>query len=278
MGKNVHKHRFGRDFLLFFLIIIFVWWFNNYTLKFTIVNIKSGKIVNPMRIAVISDCHFTTYGINSRQIIQKVEKSEPDIVLLLGDMYTRNSSEEIMKIPVEMAKNLVKSGFPVYFVTGDHDTDADYIVDMTRAGARVMNYNSMLEDINGNHIRIIGIDNVYYSETFDLKNAFVPDKNIYTILMAHIPNYEKFSDFGADLTICADTHGGMVQLPFGLGSAIDPSTMEFFPEIRGKTVYDKGLFEYDGGAMFITSGIGASPVPLRFNNRPEIAVIDIKLK
>lgn len=29
------------------------------------------------------------------------------------------------------------------------------------------------------------------------------------------------------------------------------------------------------GFMYITSGIGNSPFPARFNNRPEIAVIDI---
>ena len=92
--------------------------------------------------------------------------------------------------------------------------------------------------------------------------------------MAHIPNYEKFADFGADLTICADTHGGMIQLPF-LGAVIDSATMKIFPELRGDTVYDKGLFDYNGGTMFITSGIGVSPAPVRFNNRPEIAIIEI---
>lgn len=269
------KKRTGRRFIAFVAVAVFVWWFNNYTLKYTDISLESAKIANPLRIAVISDCHFTTHGISSKKILRKVRKSEPDVVFMLGDMYTRNSPQELMDIPVELAEMLVDSGFPVYFVTGDHDTDQSYIDGIARTGARVMNYKSETLAINGNHIRIIGIDNVYYSPTFDLRNAFVPDKNIYTILMAHIPNYEKFADFGADLTVCADTHGGMVQLPFGLGSAIDPSTMELFPEIKGKTVYDKGLFDYPDGTMFITSGIGASPAPVRFNNRPEIAVIDI---
>ncbi len=270
------KLRFRR-FCAVILILFLVWWFNNYTLKINHVELVSGKITNPLRIAVISDCHFTKHGISAKKILNKVEKSKPDIVFMLGDMYTRNSSWDIIEIAIELTQSIIDDGYPVYFVTGDHDTDEEYIKAIAETGANVMNYNSEKISVNGNNIQIFGIDNVYYSPTFDLKTVFTPDENYYNILLAHIPNYEKFSDFGADLTVCADTHGGMVQLPFGLGCLIDSSTMEWFPEIFGNnTVYDKGLFDYPNGTMFITSGIGVSPVPVRFNNRPEIAVIDIE--
>jgi hypothetical protein len=51
----------------------------------------------------------------------------------------------------------------------------------------------------------------------------------------------------------------------------------WFPHFTNKDmkVYDKGLFRCGSGYMFITSGIGVSPFPIRFNNRPEVAVIDI---
>ena len=95
--------------------------------------------------------------------------------------------------------------------------------------------------------------------------------------MAHIPNYDSYAAFGADLTICGDTHGGIIQLPFGRGPAYYSETGEWFPEIFGSRsdIYDKGMFDYDGGTMFITSGLGAYPLAARFNNRPEIAFIDI---
>ncbi|MDE5772290.1 MAG: metallophosphoesterase [Ruminococcus sp.] len=276
--KRVSKARLRfRRFVVFVVILFLVWWFNNYTLKITRVDLVSDKITNPVRITVISDCHSTKYGISNSTILHKVERTDPDIVLILGDMYTRNSPWDIIEIPIELTQSIVDAGYSVYFITGDHDTDEEYIEAMAETGAKVMNYNSEKVNVNGNNIQIFGIDNVYYSPTFDLKNAFTLDNDCYSILMAHIPNYEKFADFGADLTVCADTHGGMIQLPFGLGAAIDSSTMEWFPEIRGNsTVYDKGLFDYSNGTMFITSGIGVSPVPVRFNNRPEIAVIDIQ--
>ncbi|MDE5558121.1 MAG: metallophosphoesterase [Ruminococcus sp.] len=257
------------------VFLIWVWWYNNYTLKTTHVELNSGKITNPVRIAVISDTHSTEHGISNRKIVRRVKKANPDIVLIMGDMYTRNSPEEIQQIPVELTEDIISAGYPVYFVTGDHDTDQSYINAMVQTGATLMNYNTETININDNNIQLFGIDNVYYSPTFNLHNAFSINPECYSILMAHIPNYEKFADFGTDLTICADTHGGMVQLPF-LGAMIDSVSMQWFPELHGKKVYDKGFFDYEGGTMFITSGIGVSPAPVRFNNRPEIVIMDIK--
>ena len=257
------------------VFLIWVWWYNNYTLKTTHVELNSSKITNSVRIAVISDTHSTEHGISNRKIVRRVKKANPDIVLIMGDMYTRNSPEEIRQIPVEITEDIISAGYPVYFVTGDHDTDQSYINAMVQTGATLMNYNTETININDNNIQLFGIDNVYYSPTFNLHNAFSINPECYSILMAHIPNYEKFADFGTDLTICADTHGGMVQLPF-LGAMIDSGSMQWFPELHGKEVYDKGFFDYEGGTMFITSGIGVSPAPVRFNNRPEIVIMDIK--
>lgn len=273
-AKRKKRRRFRRICAVI-VFLIWLWWYNNYTLKTTHFELNSGKINNPVRIVVISDTHSTKHGISNRKILRRVKKANPDIVLIMGDMYTRNSPEEIRQIPIELTEDIISEGYPVYFVTGDHDTDQSYIDTMINTGATLMNYNNEILNINDNNIQLFGIDNVYYSPTFNLHNEFSINPEYYSILMAHIPNYEKFADFGTDLTICADTHGGMVQLPF-LGAMIDSGSMQWFPEIHGKKVYDKGFFDYEGGTMFITSGIGVSPAPVRFNNRPEIVIMDIK--
>jgi hypothetical protein len=259
------------------LILLFVWWFNNYTIKTTKVTIRSEKVTSKVRIAVLSDQHVTNLGISNKRIKKRIEKVCPDIVVILGDMYSSGSSRKLMQKPVELTKSIINSGYTVYFVNGEHDNDPKYISSMKAAGAHVLDYKSEKIEINGNKLQLMGIDNVYYSDTFDLNNEFTLDRNCYNILLAHIPNYSKFAEFGADLTLCADTHGCMIQLPFGLGPAYDTENDEWFPEMRHKDseVYDKGLFKYDRGYMFITSGLGVSPAPIRFNNRPEVAVIDI---
>lgn len=263
-----------RRFFAVIIILIIIWWFNNFTVKITEETLKSQKLVNPIKIAVISDMHASGFGIDNDTVIDKMKKIAPDLIVELGDMYTTGSSQKLMDKPVELTEKLVDEGFPVYFVNGEHDTDRKYIEKMAAAGAHVMNYQSELITVNGNRLRILGIDNVYYSSTFDLSNEFIIDDSCYNILIAHIPNYEKFARFGADLTLCADTHGGMIQLPFDMGP-VYLSGM-WLPQFRSNNaVYDKGIFEYEKGTMFITSGIGNSPVPARFNNRPEIAVIEI---
>lgn len=272
------KKKRGRKLLIFLIVTAIVWWFNNFTLKISEYTVYSDKISQPVRIAVLSDLHATEHGISNETILRKIKSAEPDIVFMLGDMYSRNSDWNLIQIPIDLTKMICDSGYTMYFIPGDHDTSQKYIDAIAEVGAHVMDYRSEIINVNGNSIEILGIDNVMYSPTFDLNNAFTLTDGCFSILMAHIPNYEKFAQFGADLTLCGDTHGGVIQLPFGKGPAYHNATDEWFPELFGERsdIFDKGMFPYDGGNMFITSGIGAHPIAARLNNRPEIAVIDIK--
>lgn len=271
--KPVKKKRKKKP-LLWGILLLVVWYYNNFTLKTTHTEYKSDSIVSPVKAAVISDLHAMRYGISGQAVLECTEKEEPDIIFILGDMYTFGSPQELIDIPVEMMTDLVRDGYPVYFVPGEHDNDQEYLDALSAAGVHVMDYKCETIDLNGNVLRIMGIDNAYYSDTFDLSGEFSVSSGC-DILMAHIPNYDKFAEFGADITLCADTHGGMFRLPF-IGPVYDNNSGAWFPRLSGiGTIYDKGWFSYDGGAMFITSGIGASPAPVRFNNRPEVVIMDI---
>lgn len=264
---------------LWIVILFIIWWFNNYTLAVNNVSMESSKVSSKMRFAVIGDLHATKHGIKNKTIFEAVDKEKPDAVFFLGDMYTSESDSELMKIPVELAEKFTSAGYHVYAVTGEHDTDREYISELEAVGADVLEYESEYIDVNGNSVHLMGIDNVYYSPTFDLRNEFSNDADCFNLLLAHIPNYEKFAAFGADLTICADTHGDMVQLPF-LGTLYHTETKTWLPKLSDKEleIYDKGFFDYNGGKMFITSGIGVYPVPVRFYNRPEVVILDVEPK
>lgn len=271
------KGGFFKRFIWFILILLIIWWFNNFTMKTTVGEITSDKIVNPIKIAVLSDYHADKFSISADTVVSRIEKEEPDIVFILGDMYTRKSSEDKIEIAVELMADIAELGMPVYFVPGEHDKDSFYFDMLIEKGIKVMKYKTENIQINENKLQIMGITNAYYSPTFDLSTQFENDNERYNIVLAHIPNYEKFADFGADLTLCGDTHGGMMQLPFGKGPVYHNGN--WFPELSEEVteeVYDKGFFRYKGGWMFITSGLGNNPVPARLNNRPEIAIIEIK--
>ena len=270
------KRGFLKGIIWFILILLIIWWFNNYTMKTTREKIKSEKLVSPLKIAVISDYHAEKFSIGSDVIVNRLEKEEPDLVFVVGDMYTRRSSWDKIELAINLMTDITELDVPVYFVPGEHDKEELYFDKLTENGINVMNYKSEKIEVNGNKLQIMGITNVYYSPTFDLSTQFVLDDECYNILLAHIPNYDKFSQFGADLSLCGDTHGGMIQLPFGRGPVYDNGN--WMPEIRAARddVYDKGLFKYRKGYMFITSGLGNNPYPARLNNRPEIAVIEIE--
>lgn len=279
--KNRKKNPkyFFRRLTAIILIIVFIWYFNNYTVKISETQINSPKIVYPVKIAVLSDYHAEKYGIRPETIVKKLDKINPDAVFYLGDMYSSDENEEEIKLAENLMIDTVNAGYDVFFVPGEHDRSVSYLNILMQNGVNVMNYQSMSLNIKGNNIKIYGINNAYFSDTFNLSNEFQLDPSYYNILMAHIPMYDYYDDFGADLTLCGDTHGGIIQLPFGLGPVYHSETGEWFPELisRRNDIYDKGLFSLSENDkyMFITSGLGNYPVSARLNNRPEIAVINI---
>lgn len=276
-SKKKKKKINAKKLLIFILVILLIWVFNNFTVKQTRVNVFSDKIRTEFKIAVISDMHISFFGPSIDSVIKKIDKGEPDLVCILGDMYSNGDENEHMSEAVELAEGIIDCGYPVYFVPGEHDNENEYIDMLRDAGVKVMDYKEEYITIGANEIQILGIDNVYFSPTFDLNNAFSLSGNRFSLLLAHIPNYEAYSEFGADLTVCGDSHGGIIQLPFGKGPAYDSDTGTWFPELFNSRsdIYDKGLFPYTGGNMFITSGLGAYPVPARLNNRPEVAFITV---
>lgn len=87
--------------------------------------------------------------------------------------------------------------------------------------------------------------------------------------MHHQPEYitDMVAESNVDLVLCGHTHGGLVRIPF-VGGIIAPN-QGLFPQ------YDKGEFDFNNTSMIITGGLGVSnPIP-RFNNQPEICIINI---
>lgn len=263
------------------VVVFIIWWVNNFTLKTTRVDITSPKVNNDINIAVLSDLHAYdgTFSIKNETILKRIRKLNPDMVCVLGDMHSSNATQEEKDISLSLMEEIVGDGYKVFFVLGEHDDRTNaYITKMREKGIKVLTDESVHLVIGKTRITIYGISNAYFAPGFDLTHEFSINKSEFNILMAHIPMYSYYADFGADLTLCGDTHGGIIQLPF-IGPAYHDG--RFFPELNGNSseVYDKGLFDYDGGHMFITSGIGNNvgniDLPVRFWNRPEVGLITI---
>lgn len=260
-------------FVIFVALLLFLWYFSTFTVTVSHTEIKSDKINGNLKIVQITDLHGAEFSRRNESLIKQIEKESPDLVFATGDMYT-NSDQKGRDTAEQLLVTLAEK-FPVYYVTGEHDNDDDFHLFLKNNGVRVLNYKSETVKIRDDEIVIYGIDNVYYSPTFDLFNEFSPDYNKYNILLAHINNAYAFKGFGADLTICGDTHGGQIRLPFVGAVYMDGI---WFPEWSDKKqiAYVKGLYSLGENKLFVSGGLGSRPYPIRLFNRPEISVITLK--
>lgn len=255
------------------ILIVSLWYFNNRTIRIENQTICSAKVDGDVRIAVISDLHGAEFGRDNAVLRDKIEKLSPDMILVLGDMYSRGHEDEAEKV-IKLLEELAKTA-EVFVITGEHDNGEEYrrmLADSDKI--HYLRYSNFETEVNGNKVCVYGIDNVYLSDTFDLNREFPPpDGDKLNILMAHIPSL-KYDSFGADVIFSGDTHGGIVRLPF-----IGPLLYDgyFFPKLTLKEIIlDKGLFDTGRSQLFVTSGLGNYPLEARLFNRPEICLITIK--
>lgn len=251
-------------------LLVGFWWFENFTLTTSYTEIPSEKVTAPIKIVLISDLHGQQFDTNNRKLINRIQAESPDLIFAVGDLYS--SGDEAGK---GRAVQLLSSFYvPVYFVEGEHDRDEDYLEALRQAGVHVLQYDTQTIEIKGTRLQISGIDNAYFSSTFDLNNAFdPPPADSLNLLLAHIPRIDAYTSWGADISFCGDTHGGVIRLPF-----LGPLQYEgiWFPKYQYAGILtDKGLFTQNGRYLYVTSGLGNYPVPMRLFNRPEIAVITI---
>lgn len=251
------------------LTLCFIWWFNNFTISVHTEIIHDDRIKSEITIVQISDLHGASFGKDNVKLIDEIENQNPDIITVTGDMHTSNdpAGEETARSLLAKLTEIA----PVYYVNGEHDLKKSFWESLSADNVNVLNYKDEIVTVNGTELHLYGITNVYYTPTFNLANKFEPDSERYSILLAHIQNFDKFAAFGIDLSLCGDSHGGMLRLPF-IGAVYTPDG-GFFPELSGSCI--KGMYEKNGKRMFITSGLGSYPFPIRFCNRPEIAVLKL---
>lgn len=271
--RNKRKRHGCRNFLLLVLLCAGVWFWGTFTLTTTEVTIKSGQIADPVTIVQLTDLHGYSFGKDNRYLVERIKEADPDFIVVTGDMYTAGDAKG-QDVAVALLGRLAEM-YPVYSVNGEHDNDAAYEERLTEAGVDVLDYEWRNLTVGSTSLRLYGITNVYYSPTFDLTNEFTLDQSCYNILAAHIANFEAFAAFGMDLTLCGDSHGGQVRLPV-IGGLINRAV--WLPELLGEgdAAYVKGLYELGDKKLFVSSGLGSYPVPLRFCNRPEVAVIHLE--
>ncbi len=266
------------------LLTVIIWtiW-GNTALMVNTVTVTAGRIpvaFSGFRIAQVSDLHNAEFGENNVRLLELLSESRPDIIVITGDLV--DSGHTDIDIAISFGEEAARIA-PVYYVTGNHEARLSQY-DRLRNGLEAAGV-SMLEDRavelerDGEKITLVGLsdpDFTVRSDIFGEVPAMVSTKlysladteSSYTILLSHRPElFESYASSGIDLVLSGHAHGGQFRLPF-IGGLVAPN-QGLFPK------YDAGLYTESSTQMVVSRGIGNSIIPVRFNNRPEIVMVEL---
>lgn len=271
-------------FLLLFLVILVWTIWSNTALMVNEVSISSDRLPAPFsgfRVAQISDLHNAEFGEDNTTLLQMLSECQPDIIAITGDLI--DSQHTNIEIALSFAQESVKIA-PTYYVTGNHEANC-FEYDTLKAGLETASITVMEDEIvylerEGETITLLGLADPNFTINKGYLFGEVPamvstklkgmyeQKTMYSILLSHRPElFKTYVTCGIDAILGGHAHGGQFRLPF-IGGLIAPN-QGLFPR------YDAGIFTDHNTNMIVSRGLGNSIVPIRFNNRPEIVLIEL---
>ena len=239
-----------------------------------------------MKIALIADIHISSwhgsYGRLDRAM-QAVGDEDPDLVLNTGDFITFGWQEFGGN---DTILRKAKGSAGTFAVEGNHDDgsyypgyDESYGAECLSAmrkkiessGYILLRDSAAVITHRGKNIIIAGVTTHGHRLDMNYGNfekvlAPLPD-SLLTILLIHDPAGWLLSSVAGqlpDLTVAGHTHGFQVGLP---GRGWSPSAL----------IHDrwKGLYEFRGSHLYISTGIGTMGMAARFFMPPEIAFLTL---
>lgn len=248
--------------------------------KFTVTGSNIPKSFVGYRIAQISDLHNAEFGDGNEKLIEILQKAEPDMITITGDLI--DSSKTDIKIALAFAEEAVQIA-PTYFITGNHEAMvsaqeySDLENGLLEVGVHVLHDKEITLEQNEEKLLLVGIDDPAYADRPGDVGVSMVSETInelfttegYRILLSHRPEFfNQYVEAEVDLVLSGHAHGGQFRLPF-IGGLVAPG-QGLFP------AYDSGLYSENKTNMVVSRGIGNSIIPMRFNNRPEVVLIELR--
>ena len=231
------------------------------------------------RIAHLSDLHGHEYGEDSRELVERVAREDPDLIVITGDLIDQKSQLDM--VPA-LARGL-SAVAPTYYVTGNHEwalgskTVKELKALLGESGVTVLSNRWEAVERNGDRLALAGVDdpNGYADQTTPEElYAWIQEDSpgLFTLLLAHRNDrFPQYAAAGYGFVLSGHGHGGIVRLPF-LGGLIG-TNRRLFPQ------WTSGLYAQGDSVLFVSRGLGNNTVPFqgfRIFNRPELAVVTLK--
>lgn len=265
------------------LLILIVWtaW-GNAALELNTYTISSRGLPDAFdgyRIAQVSDLHNAEFSGGNQRLLDMLREAEPDMIAITGDLI--DSRKTNIAVALAFAEEAVRIA-PCYYVSGNHEARVpeyrELKAGLEAAGVTVLDDARVEIEISGKSITVIGVNDPSFHADYLTSDAAVMDRKLselpsedadFTILLSHRPElFDTYVAHNMDLVLTGHAHGGQFRLPL-IGGLLAPN-QGLFPK------YDDGLYSEGNTNMIVSRGLGNSIIPFRFNNRPEVVLIELK--
>ena len=224
------------------------------------------KIEKPIKIAMVSDLHLGTFFGNGQleKLNKIISEQKPDAVVIAGDLM---DDDMVMYKKRNMKETLSKLNAPlgVYTTMGNHDRDAQEIVDEVKKAGIIPLFDESVElnkDVTlvGRKDRSVSRDRL---DTADLLKSVNLNKTI--VLVDHQPDAINYhSTLPIDVQLSGHTHHGQMW-------PINYITERIY-------TLDYGYKEINDRHFFTSAGYGFWGPPFKTTARSEVWIITIEGK
>ena len=243
--------------------------FSSTRCNFRYYTLSSSKIsanMSGMSIVCLSDIEYGTYMDKDRlsRIITKLNRMDPDVVIILGDLYDKNYSpnEQDREDMKELLGSLsaTEGKFAVY---GDYDQGKEEILaeDYFASGFEVLSNEVIsLHHNTSDYIYLIALDyNIGDQITInDLYSNLNTDT--YRITISHYPDVASLIPLNStDIFVAGNGHSSQINFP--LFNKADET---------GSTSFSTGLHYYNDFVIYASRGLGTTGTDARLFSDPEL--------
>ncbi len=234
-----------------------------------------------LKVVLTSDWHFTKRPLwrvmtteRALKIVADINATKPNIILIAGDLIAEEDQQPTLANTVEGEIALIlgqlKATHGVYATLGNHDNWYDHQkmkLALEKQGITVLE--NQAQPLANSHLWIAGVgDESTNHANIQATMQSVPE-NAPTLVLMHDPgslaNVPQNAKFNA-LFFAGHTHGGQVYLPW-IGALVVP--------YAAPKEWAYGWVKHQSQLMYVTSGLGVSIFPVRFNMRPEWVLFNI---
>lgn len=266
--------------ILIVLIFLYSRYINSMGFKvkeYSIYNNELPKEYDGFKIAHISDIHYgvSIFKEELSNIVDKINLTKPDIVVLTGDLlddsvsYTKSDIDDIIK-----ELNKIECSIEKYAIAGNNDYSNQYwqnIIDSTN----FINLNDSYELIykSKTPLLISGLSTKYNNNNVNDKikktNDYLKDNDLYSILIIHEPDEIKNIDYSKfNLILAGHSHGGQIRLPLIGGLIVKDGSKKYIDE----------YYKLDNTDLYISNGLSNSNIKYRFLNKPSFTLYRLRNK